>query len=114
MKKKTPTVVPFSALKNGTTLYDFFMSQIEPDLVTANLKTLDLPYKGETKEEHDDRYAQYQSACLICEIAMRQFLESAQAETQAVAEYMDEVANAEEAAAGAKTLENISKKIQEQ
>lgn len=114
MKKKIPTVVPFSALENGTTLYDFFMSHIEPDLVSTNLEKLDAPYKGETKAEHDDRYAQYQVACIICEQAMKEFIESAEAETMAVARSMDEAAKKEDKEAGAKTLEKISKKIQDQ
>lgn len=114
MKKKIPKIVPLSALKDASTLYDFFMSHIEPDLVSASLPKLDEPYKGETKEEHDERYAQYTVAFAICERAMKEFLDATEEETMAVAWEMDEAAKKEDTEVGAKTLESITKKIQNQ
>jgi len=43
-------------------LYDLWMSQIEPELVTANIDHVDERHAGETPEERKARYARYAEA----------------------------------------------------
>lgn len=49
-------------IPSGTEIYDGIMSRIEPELLSTNLKTLDVPYKKETKDEHATRYKRYSKA----------------------------------------------------
>lgn len=46
----------------GEQIYDSIMSGIEPELVLANLESLDDPYASESAEEHAARYARYGKA----------------------------------------------------
>jgi hypothetical protein len=43
-------------------LYDLIMADIEPDLLLANIPTLDQKYQGETPEEHAARMKRYEAA----------------------------------------------------
>lgn len=49
-------------IPSGTEIYDRIMKQIEPELMTANLKKLDALYRKETKKEHAVRYQRYSKA----------------------------------------------------
>ncbi len=112
--RKIPHVVPAKAFESAETLYDFFMSHIEPDLVSANIPTLDTPYKNETKEEHDARYAQYSLAYNICETAINAFCDDAQAFCDDIVQKINTIAKEEDAEEGTKALETLTQKIQDQ
>ncbi len=43
-------------------LYDLIMADIEPDLLLANIPTLDQKYLGESPEEHTARMQRYDAA----------------------------------------------------
>jgi esterase/lipase len=43
-------------------LYDLIMADIEPDLLLANIPTLDQKYTGETPEEHAARMKRYEAS----------------------------------------------------
>lgn len=43
-------------------LYDTIMQQVEPELMRANLPTLDDPYQGESDVERKKRYERYSEA----------------------------------------------------
>jgi esterase/lipase len=43
-------------------LYDLIMADIEPDLLLANIPTLDKKYEGESAEEHGARMKRYEAA----------------------------------------------------
>ena len=49
-------------IPTGQKVYDAIMGTVEPELVTANLPTLDAPYAAETAEEHKARYNRYTKA----------------------------------------------------
>ncbi len=49
-------------IPTGSEIYDSLMSQIEPELVQANLDFLDEPYADETEEERKARYKRYSEA----------------------------------------------------
>lgn len=53
----TPPVI-----KSGKEVYDSIMQEIEPELTTENLDTLDEKYEGETKEESKARAERYKQA----------------------------------------------------
>lgn len=112
--RKIPKVIPASAFKSAEALYDFFMSHIEPDLVSANIPTLDVPYKGETEEEHDARYAQYTLAYDICQTAMNALFDDAKAFCDDMVKKINTIAKEEDAQEGTKTLETLTQKIQDQ
>ncbi len=63
--KKTKTATAQKkrfAFPTGREVYDRIIVKIEPELVTANLKKLDAPYKKETKAARKKRYARYAKA----------------------------------------------------
>ncbi|MBI1812702.1 hypothetical protein HYR82_02890 [Candidatus Peregrinibacteria bacterium] len=43
-------------------LYDVLMAEIEPDLLLANIPTLDAKYAGESAEDHAARMKRYEAA----------------------------------------------------
>ncbi len=49
-------------LPSGREIYDRIMKRIEPELVTANLKKLDTPYRKESKAARRKRYTRYAKA----------------------------------------------------
>lgn len=63
-KTKTATVQKKKrfSFPTGREVYDRIIVKIEPELVTANLKKLDAPYKKETKAARKKRYARYAKA----------------------------------------------------
>lgn len=111
---KIPTVVPFKALKNQAALYDFFMNLIEPDLVTTNLPVLDEAYDGETKEQHDERYAQYQIAFSVCEEVIQALFDETKNFSKNLAKKMDDIVNTEDADERSEALEKITQDIENQ
>jgi hypothetical protein len=46
----------------GQQVYDALMRKIEPELITANLKKLDAPYKNESEADRKARYKRYSKA----------------------------------------------------
>lgn len=50
------------AIMDGNEVYDMLMAEIEPDLVTANLPTLQEKYKDETPEQTKVRGERYKAA----------------------------------------------------
>ena len=50
------------AIMDGNEVYDMLMAEIEPDLVTANLPTLQEKYKDESREEMQARAERYKAA----------------------------------------------------
>jgi len=57
-----PSLADQFASLTGEQIYDSIMSGIEPELVLANLESLDAPYASESAEEHTARYARYGKA----------------------------------------------------
>lgn len=49
-------------LPSGQEIYDRLMENVEPELVTANLATLDAPYKKESAGARTARYKKYAKA----------------------------------------------------
>lgn len=43
-------------------IYDLLMADIEPELLLEVIPTLDTKYKGESKDEHEERMERYQDA----------------------------------------------------
>ncbi|MEQ1849176.1 MAG: hypothetical protein ABL890_01145 [Candidatus Peribacteraceae bacterium] len=81
----------------GEEIYDGIMSKIEPELLTANLKTLDAPYANETKEAHDARYARYSTAFATYKVEYAKWVSELH---QAVAAYKRAVRKASEGVEG--------------
>lgn len=50
------------AFPTGAQMYDTLMQKIEPELVSANLKKLDTPYKDESAADRKKRYKRYSKA----------------------------------------------------
>lgn len=46
-------------------IYDALMEQIEPDLMTTNVRTLDERYAGESPDDKAARYERYQLALMV-------------------------------------------------
>lgn len=59
---KNTTPIAELRIPSGSEIYDALMGQIEPELVTSNLDTLDEKYVGETPEARKERYARYDAA----------------------------------------------------
>ena len=51
-----------AALPTGTQIYDAIMGEIEPELVSAVIPTLEDTYKEETADEHEARMKRYEEA----------------------------------------------------
>ncbi|MFA6038909.1 MAG: hypothetical protein WCV62_05255 [Candidatus Peribacteraceae bacterium] len=49
-------------IPSGRRIYDALMAQIEPDLVTATIPTLENTYKDETPEQNAERRKRYLAA----------------------------------------------------
>lgn len=107
--KTIPNIVPPSALLNATTLYDFFMNLIEPDLVSDNLPILDIPYVGETQQERARRHARYTASFQRCKDVMKEFVKSTERDAKKVIQRMDTAVEAEEAVG---ILASLSQTIQ--
>jgi len=109
-----PQSVPADILRDPRALYDFFMQFIEPDLMTKNIPTLDAPYAGETPEEKEDRYAQYEAAYLLFNRVTARFF--ADAELLALRLINEEKLAAEiaEAESKAQKIDDLTKKIHDE
>ncbi len=58
-KKSLPKTFQGMKVPTGQEVYDGIMKRIEPELVTANLKKLDAPYKKEKPAARAARYKGY-------------------------------------------------------
>lgn len=67
MSSLTDTTTEDIVLPTGEQVYDNIMKQIEPELVLANLQSLDEPYANETDTEHAARYERYGKAFAVYE-----------------------------------------------
>ena len=57
-------------------LYDAIMAQIEPDLVTATIPTLDEKYAEETPAEKKARAIRYADAFEVCDHKMEEIMKA--------------------------------------
>lgn len=94
----------------GQQIYDMIMGQIEPELLTANLDTLDAPYAGESKDAHDARYERYSRAFAKYKVAYAQWVSELH---QAIGSYKRAVRKAAEGANQEKE-EQILKNLEDQ
>ena len=62
MPQTDPTKVNSPNRKLAEEIYDNIMSQIEPELTTEEIHTLDEKYKDETEEQRKGRMARYEKA----------------------------------------------------
>lgn len=60
---------------SGAEIYDAIMGRIEPELLRANLKKLDAPYKDETPAQKKKRYARYSKAFALYRTAFKAWSE---------------------------------------
>ena len=80
-----PTPIPPQPrLPTGQELYDALMQQIEPELVSSVVDTLEAVHKGETDEKHAERMERYRNAFLEYD---KQFDAYMQNLTQQVSDY---------------------------
>lgn len=57
-------------------LYDFIMSQIEPELMTTQVRQVEEKYKGETKEARTKRLANYDKAFAHFESIFKELMQT--------------------------------------
>ncbi len=111
---RLPKTIPVDILSDPRALYDFFMKHIEPDLVSGNLATLDVPYSKETAEERKTRYSRYSAAYLVLDEVMQEFMADVESKTHGVASAMDLGAAADDIESGTEELSSLDQKIQNQ
>jgi hypothetical protein len=70
-----PRPVP-PKIPTGREIYDQMMAHIEPDLTSANYKTLTEKYKNETAEQREARMKRYELAFERCDKSYDEYLET--------------------------------------
>lgn len=68
------SVQEFLRIPTGAQVYDALMARIEPELVSANLPTLDVKHAGENALQRAARYARYSKAFAAYDLAFRQWM----------------------------------------
>jgi hypothetical protein len=66
--------LPADAIERGKKIYDEIMAQIDPELVTDSLPTLDEKYKDETAEEAEARRERYNAAFAEYDVRYAQYM----------------------------------------
>jgi hypothetical protein len=64
------------AIPTGRDVYDQLMAHIEPDLTTANAKTLMEKYKDETPDQRASRMKRYELAFERCDRSYNEYLQT--------------------------------------
>lgn len=65
---------PVIVVKSGQQLYDIFMQEIEPDLVSTEIPTLHIKYAKETPAERKERAKRYKAAFAEYDKVAAQFM----------------------------------------
>ena len=75
-----PTPVPAPpappTIPTGRELYDALMAHIEPELTSAQAKTLTEKYKGETPDQHAARMQRYELAFERCQQSYDEYMQT--------------------------------------
>lgn len=90
-------------------IYDVLMEVIEPDLTSANIKTADEKYAGETEDDKVARYERYQLAFDILDECLEDLKVDTALDTMMLKDMMNSLAagrNAEEENTAIKNLED--------
>lgn len=76
-------------------LYDSIMREIEPDLTTAEIETIDSKYPNETEDEHKARLEQYALAFVIFDETLEEFQTEKKDEIREIKNEMQKLAEQE-------------------
>lgn len=93
-------------------LYNLWMSQIEPELMTMNIEHADERNAGETAEERKERYAWYSQAFQMFDKHRSTVDLALQKECSRFIREMDKAAERQQSAKDSATLRNIDEAIQ--
>lgn len=77
-----PGSVARPTIPTGRELYDIIMVEIEPELTTANLETLEDRYKGESSDEFAKRKERYALAMERYQQAYQDYIETLQVQVE--------------------------------
>jgi hypothetical protein len=94
-------------------LYDLWMSQIEPELMTATIDHVDELHAGETPEERKQRYARYAQAFQKFDRHKEQVGLALKKTCAVIAKNIDERAAKKQAKVDSDSLESIDSAIQQ-
>lgn len=92
-------------------IYDVLMQEIEPDLTSANIKTLDERYAGESAGDKQARYERYEYAFILLDECLEDLKVDMHFDALELKQAMTAMAADESRTSDRKTMEDVEEQI---
>jgi hypothetical protein len=104
--------IALEPLWSAEEIYDALMREIEPDLVSETIGSIDTLYPGETEEERDARMKQYALAFVIFDETLEEYELEKKEEIHRIKNEMQQVVEQESKAEDDATMTKIEESIE--